>query len=240
MKGWVYGANPVSEALRSGRIIPPVYVSKDNRWLRELSGLAGPVDVRIVEKEFFSRFRGLTHQGVCAKVKGCDYVPLETLIRDDPGTGLLPIFVVVDSIEDPRNFGAIIRVADCAGARGVVFQPHGTSGVTDVVEKASSGAVGHVQLCRVPNIKHAIHGFKENGIWVIGADAEAKDSIWEIDLRVPVAFVFGSEGKGLKRTVREQCDLLARLPMFGHVESLNVSVAAGIFLFECLRQRISR
>jgi 23S rRNA (guanosine2251-2'-O)-methyltransferase len=237
VKGWIYGTNPVAEALKSGRIIPPVYISKENRNIREFEQLAAGIGVSIVDKSFFSRFKGLTHQGVCAKVKECDYLPVGTLIKDAGGLDSPPLFVVVDSVSDPRNFGAIIRVADCAGANGVVFQPHGTSDVTAIVEKASSGAIEHVHMCRLPNIKHAMRSFKEHGIWVVGADADAKDLIWNIDLRVPVAFVFGSEGKGLRKTVRQECDFLARLPMLGQVESLNVSVAAGIFLFECLRQR---
>ncbi len=145
---------------------------------------------------------------------------------------------MLDGVEDPRNLGAILRVSECADVDGVVLQSRRAAGITPAAVKASSGAVEYVPISIAPNIKHAIKLFKENGIYVIGAEAGSDKSIWDTDLTIPISIVFGSEGKGLRRTVKDSCDLLLELPLYGKINSLNVSVAAGIFLFECKRQRL--
>jgi 23S rRNA (guanosine2251-2'-O)-methyltransferase len=149
----------------------------------------------------------------------------------------MPFFLVLDGIEDPRNFGAILRVADAAGVHCVVFQTRRSAGITPVVSKASAGAVEHVPLVNVVNIKHALRTMKDQDVTIIGAEASASMTFWDADMKGPVAFVVGSEGQGLRRTVQEQCDVVVSLPMAGKVNSLNVSVATGIMAYELIRQR---
>jgi 23S rRNA (guanosine2251-2'-O)-methyltransferase len=145
--------------------------------------------------------------------------------------------MVLDCIEDPRNFGAILRVADAAGVDGVIFQSRRSAGLTPVVYKASAGAIEHVNLAEVVNIKHAVALMKERDVTVIGAEADAPLSLWDVDMKAPLAVIVGSEGEGMRRTVKEMCDALVNLPMKGTVNSLNVSVAAGIIAYEVMRQR---
>lgn len=145
--------------------------------------------------------------------------------------------MILDGIEDPRNFGAILRTSEVAGAGGVIFQTHRSAGLSPLVDKTSSGASFYIPMAQVSNIKNSMRYLKDNGVTVYGADAACERSLWSVDLTGPTAFVFGSEGTGLRRTVSEQCDMLIKIPVYGSVSSLNVSVSAGIFLFECKRQR---
>ena len=177
-------------------------------------------------------------QGVVAEIDIPPFLTLNELLlipsqRQEP-----PFFVILDSIEDPRNFGAIVRTAEAAGVHGIIFPSHRSAGIGPAVFKTSSGALEHIPLSQVVNIKHSIELFTEQGISIIGTAGEATQSIWSVDLTVPVAVVLGSEEKGLKRTVRERCDAVVTIPMKGKIDSLNVSVAAGIVIFEVLRQRM--
>ena len=148
-----------------------------------------------------------------------------------------PLLLVLDGIEDPHNLGAILRTADAAGVDGVVVQRRRTAALGGAAAKASAGAVAHVKIAEVVNIARALEELKELGLWVVGLAGEAATPYHAVDLRVPTALVVGAEAGGLRRLVREHCDLLARIPMVGHVGSLNVSVAVGIAVFEALRQR---
>jgi 23S rRNA (guanosine2251-2'-O)-methyltransferase len=236
----IYGINPVLEALRAGRV-KEVRVasgfSRKNDRLRELMALARDRGVRIrdVPPEVLDRdARGGVHQGVLADVDDVQDYSVEDLVRGASGP---PLIVVLDSIEDPQNLGAILRTADAAGVDGVVIQSRRSAALGGAAAKASAGAVAHIRIAEVVNIARALEDLKGVGVWTVGLAGEASTPYDSIDFTVPSAIVVGAEGSGLRRLVRERCDFLARIPMAGHVGSLNVSVAAGIALFEAVRQR---
>lgn len=240
---WVYGIRPVLEALRAGREIKALYVlpgRHDNiAPLIKESELKG-IPVRTADRGFFDSAFSKGHQGVAAKVIRKDYLDLEDMLAIPHGINEPPFFVIIDCIEDPRNLGAILRSADAAGVHGAVLQYYRSAGIGPEVSKSSAGAAEYVPLTIVPNIKHAIRKMRDNGITVICAEAVADATVWDTDLTVPLAFVIGSEGRGVRKTVRENCDLAVSLPMRGRINSLNASVAAGILFYEVLRQRLQR
>src|SRR3954467_1248458 len=174
------------------------------------------------------------HQGIIADVDEGEAYSVEQLVR---GAAAVPLIVVLDGIEDPQNLGAILRTADAAGVDGVVVQSRRSAARGGAAAKASAGAVSHVRIAEVVNIARAVEELKEAGVWTVGLAGEANATYDSIDFTVPTAIVLGSEGAGVRRLVRERCDFLVSIPMLGHVESLNVSVAAGVTLFEAVRQR---
>lgn len=232
--------NPVLEAIRAGRSTVVVYISSGRRErtddiIKETRLRGIPVE-NPAPAFFDSRFpKG--HQGVAARVVRRGYVDIDDLLDIPSKKNQIPLFVILDSVEDPRNFGAILRSADAAGAHGVIIQTHRSVSFGPEVSKTSAGAVEYVPISMVTNIKHAIRKMKEKDITVIGAETGAYPPIWKSDLTVPLALVLGSEGKGIRKTVGESCDAIVSLPMKGRINSLNVSVAAGVFLFEVSRQR---
>jgi 23S rRNA (guanosine2251-2'-O)-methyltransferase len=233
----IYGINPVLEALRAGRVKELRVGNRADDRLKQLLALATERGVRVrrvpadaLERE--SR-RGV-HQGVVAEIeKAADY-SIDEIVRGASGP---PLLVVVDGVEDPHNLGAILRTADAAGADGVIVQSRRSAALNGVAAKASAGAVAHVKIAEVVNIARAVEELKEAGVWTIGLAGEGADSYDAIDYTLPTAVVVGAEGAGIRRLVRERCDRLASIRMRGHVSSLNVSVAAGIVLFEAVRQR---
>jgi 23S rRNA (guanosine2251-2'-O)-methyltransferase len=234
----VYGINPVLEALRAGRVISLRVGDRGGERMRELMTLAAERGIKAqrVPADLLGRLaRGGVHQGVVAEVEDAatDYSVAE-LVRDATG---VPLIVVLDGIEDPHNLGAILRTADAAGVDGVVIQSRRSAALGGAAAKASAGAVAHVRIAEVVNIARAIEELKDAGVWTMGLAGEATTSYDTIDLTLPSAIVLGAEGSGLRRLVRERCDHLVAIPMRGHVGSLNVSVAAGIMLFEAVRQR---
>ena len=193
------------------------------------------VPVRRVDADVLARQAGGgVHQGVLAEAADAQEYSLDALVR---GARAAPLIVVLDGIEDPHNVGAILRTADAAGVDGVVVQSRRSAALGGAAAKASAGAVAHVRIAQVVNIARALDELKDAGVWTVGLAGESPTSYDEIDFTVPSAVVFGAEGSGLRRLVREKCDFLASIPMRGHVGSLNVSVAAGITLFEAVRQR---
>ena len=232
----VYGINPVLEALRAGRA-RELRVAGSSARLRDLLVMAKErgVPVRHVPGDVLEReSRAGVHQGIVADVDEAKDVSVEDLVR---GARATPLIVVLDSIEDPHNLGAILRTADAAGVDGVVMQSRRSAALGGAAAKASAGAVAHVKIAEVVNIARALDELKEAGVWTVGLAGEATTAYDSIDFTVPSAIVFGAEGSGLRRLVRERCDFLASIPMLGHVGSLNVSVSAGIALFEAVRQR---
>jgi len=244
----IYGINPVLEALRAGRVkqlsvasstshVASGFSRKKNDRLEDLVALARErgVPVRQVPPAELDRdsSRGV-HQGVVADVGELRDYSVEELVRGASGT---PFIVVLDGIEDPHNLGAILRTADAAGVDGVVIQNRRSAALGGATAKASSGAVAHIRIAEVVNIARALDELKEAGVWTVGLASEASTAYDAIDFTGPSAIVLGAEGSGLRRLVRERCDFLAAIPMGGHVGSLNVSVAAGIALFEAVRQR---
>jgi 23S rRNA (guanosine2251-2'-O)-methyltransferase len=242
-KEWIYGLNPVLEAIRAGRKIEIIFLSsskQDSFRILELERQAQKRNILLEQKDikFFHTHFPKGHQGIAAQVITKTYVSLEELLEMPSSKGESPLFIILDLIEDPRNVGAILRVADAAGVHGIIIQSHRSVTLGAEVSKSSAGAVEYVPVSLVNNIKHAMQNMKERGITNIGAEADVHKVVWEMDLKVPLALVIGSEGKGLRKTVRENCDALVSLPMMGKINSLNVSVAVGILTFEILRQRI--
>lgn len=238
---WIYGLNPVLEALRSGRDIKTVFVAASRKDRQ--SGLEEEIARRGVKLQradnlfFDSRFpKG--HQGIAAVVAARSYADFDEMFEAPFRKGETPLFLLLDEVEDPRNFGAVLRVADAGGVHGVVIQAYRSASLSPEAVKASAGASEHVPIAMLPNIKNAIRTMKQEGVLIVGAEADADLLPWEADLTVPLALVMGSEGEGMRKTVREHCDLLVRLPMRGKVNSLNVSVATGIIIFEIVRQRM--
>ena len=237
----IYGINPVLEALRAGRVTAIRVAARaaggDSARLAELVKLAESrgIPVRHARPDELDRFsnRG-PHQGVVADVHDARSFSIDDLIS---GAKAVPLLVVLDGIEDPHNVGAILRTADAAGADGVVRQSRHAARLDGAAAKVSAGAVSHVRIAEVVNIARTLETLKAAGVWTVGLAGDAARRYDEIDFTLPTALVVGAEGTGLRRLVRERCDWLASIPMAGHVASLNVSVAAGIALFEVVRQR---
>jgi 23S rRNA (guanosine2251-2'-O)-methyltransferase len=237
---WLYGMNPVFEALRAGRAMKALYIySGRHRQVgqlrREAEERSVPVKV-IHDASFFDSRFPKGHQGVAAEVARTPSISIEELLDIPSHRGEPPFFVILDGIEDPRNLGAIMRSAEAARAHGVVVQERRSAGLGPEAVKASAGAAEHISLCTVSNIKHAMEKMKGLDIKIIGAEAGHYPPPWEADLGGPAALVLGSEDRGMRKTVRERCDVLVSLPIRGRVNSLNASVAAGILIYEYLRQ----
>jgi len=236
----VYGINPVLEALRTGRV-------KAVRVSERASGRAADV-ARAAEREHVSvrrvppaeldrAARGGVHQGVIAELEESARFEVDDLVRSAAGA---PLIVVLDGVEDPHNVGAILRTIDAAGASGLVRQSRHAAPLGGAAAKASAGAVSHVKVAEVVNVARTLEALKDAGVWTVGLAGDAPKRYDEVDLTLPTALVLGAEGVGLRRLVKERCDWLVSIPILGHVQSLNVSVAAGIALFEAVRQRNAR
>lgn len=232
----IFGINPVLEALRAGRVTEIQVGAGRTRATAALRSLAAGHDVAVrqVSAGELDRLSGRgVHQGVVATVRR----PVDHAVADLLQGESTPLLVVLDGIEDPRNLGAIARTADAAGATGIILQTRRAAAATGAAVKASAGALTHVRLAPVVNISRALVEIAAAGVWTVGLDSSEDRSLYDLDLTVPLALVVGSEGRGLRRLVRDRCDWLASLPMQGRMSSLNVSVAAGIALFEVVRQR---
>jgi 23S rRNA (guanosine2251-2'-O)-methyltransferase len=237
----IYGINPVLEALRGGAVRRLRVAARNDRRIDEALALAKArgITVERVDGQALDRAaRGGVHQGIVAELEAPkDYSIEELVAAAAPGA---PLIVVLDGIEDPHNAGAILRTADAAGVHGVVRQARHAASLDGIVAKASAGALAHVRIATVVNIARALEELKEAGVWTVGLAGEAAEAYDAVDFTLPTALVFGAEGTGLRRLVRERCDRLIAIPMHGAVESLNVSVAAGVTLFEAVRQRRAR
>ncbi len=235
----VFGIHAVEEALAAGRPAERLLVAKGRRGtaIEKLvqAARAADVPVRFVSRAEVDRAAGQgTHQGVVLIAGAKRYSSLEDVIKAAASPGLL---VVLDGVQDPRNLGAVLRSAAAAGADGVIVPERRAAGITPAAEKAAAGAVEHVAVARVTNITRALDDLKDAGYWMVGLDSSAEKAYHAIDLTGPVALVLGGEEKGLREQVRKRCDFLVSIPVAGGVESLNVSVAAGIALYEVRRQR---
>ncbi|MEK6280760.1 MAG: 23S rRNA (guanosine(2251)-2'-O)-methyltransferase RlmB [Acidobacteriota bacterium] len=242
----IYGLIPVLEALRAGsKQIDFLTIAEGARHerLRELLERAreARVPVHRVPRSTLDRLLpGVTHQGVVARTASAKYRDVDELLDElnlRATTDDKPLVLGLDAVEDPRNLGAILRTAECAGVNGVFLPERRAVGLTATVAKAAAGALEHISVARVTNLVQLIEQLKQRNIWVIGASEDGPAEYTEWDWTVPSALFLGSEGTGLHRLVRERCDALVRIPTRGHIESLNVSVAAGIILYEALRQR---
>ncbi|MCR5523743.1 MAG: 23S rRNA (guanosine(2251)-2'-O)-methyltransferase RlmB [Clostridia bacterium] len=237
----IIGRNPVSEALKSGREIDTLFVLAGDR-----SGSVGVIIAKAAEKgvviKEINRNKldlmcgGANHQGVAARAAAHTYADVSDILDAAREKGEDPFVIICDDIEDPHNLGAIIRTADACGAHGVIIPKRHGASLTYAVGKASAGAIEYVPVARVPNLSAVIDELKEKGFWIYGADMNG--TRWdEQDYSGAVALVIGSEGRGISRLVREKCDFIISLPMRGNVNSLNASVAAGILMYEVVRNK---
>jgi 23S rRNA (guanosine2251-2'-O)-methyltransferase len=237
----VYGVNPVLEALRAGRVkritVGPRLDQRIERALEEARARGVTID-RVDVQALERSARGGVHQGIVAEVAAQrDYSIAELLDAAAPEP---PLLVVLDGIEDPHNLGAILRTVDAAGAHGVIRQERHAAALDGIAAKASAGALAHVRIATVVNIARALEELEEAGVWTVGFAGVAAEPYDAVDFTLPTALVVGSEGEGLRRLTRERCDRIVGIPMRGAVGSLNVSVAAGVALFEAARQRRAR
>ncbi|WP_316347114.1 23S rRNA (guanosine(2251)-2'-O)-methyltransferase RlmB [Desulfuromonas acetoxidans] len=240
MSQYLFGLNAVAEALGQGRKVVALYVeAQRNPRLEEIVAQATErhVAVKQCERRQLDKMVGdVRHQGVVAQVKAQDFVSLAQLLAQSSQSERF--FLILDGITDPHNFGALIRSAAAAGCQGVIFAKDRSCPVTGIVEKTAAGTLGYVQLCQVTNLGRAIEKLKKAGVWVYGLAGEEGQSLFEAPLSAPIALVAGSEGRGIRPLIRKLCDGLIAIPMPGRVESLNVSVATGIALFEVVRNHL--
>lgn len=233
----IYGLNPVLEALRAARVRSLQVSARDDRRVREVLSHAARLRIPVerVDHSVLDRLtRGAAHQGVVARCEEPGAWSVEDLVRHARG---VPLLVVLDGVEDPRNLGAVVRACDAAGVDGIVRQSRHAAPLDGAAAKASAGSLAYARIAEVVNVARVVEELKSLAVWTVGLSAEAIASYTAVDYRQPTAFVLGAEGSGLRRLVRERCDLMVSIPMQGHVASLNVAVAAGVVLFEAVRQR---
>ncbi len=234
---WIYGRRPVLEAAREGRVRRILLArGVERRLVREVEATGVPYawTSRIELAELVGTTR---HQGIAAEVEEIAYAEVEAPFRRAESLGELPLLVLLDGITDPQNYGAIIRSAEALGAHGVVSEERRSAPLSAAAVKASAGAASRIPLVRVKNLPRFIEALKERGVWVYGLAGEAGRTLEEADYRRPLALVIGSEGRGMRRLVREKCDELLRIPLKGSTPSLNASVAAGIALYRVWQGR---
>ncbi|MDO4749934.1 MAG: 23S rRNA (guanosine(2251)-2'-O)-methyltransferase RlmB [Eubacteriales bacterium] len=241
-EGLIEGRNAVLEALRAGRPIDKLYIVNQNadRSLSRLAALAreaGTVVVPCDRRKLDTLSATGAHQGVIALGAVREYCSPDDILALAESRNEDPFVIVCDEITDPHNLGAILRTAECVGAHGVILPKRRSAGLTAIVDKTSAGAAEHMLVARVPNLPTALKNLRERGLWIFGTDANAKSALWDTDLRGPVCLVIGSEGDGMGRLVRENCDVLVSIPMYGKISSLNASAASAVVMYEVLRQR---
>lgn len=239
----IEGRNAVIEALRADRAIDKIFINKGevDKTLGHIASKARDKGIVVVEcdrrkLDFMSITKA--HQGVIAVCAVRDYCSVSDILALAEQRGEAPFIIVCDEISDPHNLGAIIRSAECAGAHGLIIPKRRSAGLTAIVDKSSAGAAEHALIARVANIPAALQELKEKGLWIYGTDADGSSDLWHTDFTGAVALVIGSEGEGMGRLVKENCDFIVSLPMRGKVNSLNASAAAAITMYEVLRQRM--
>ncbi len=243
MSEYIVGRNPVIEYLQRGtQAIEKIWIAEENTHSRiqhivTMAEKAGVPIKRCTRRELNRLEPSVPHQGVIAFVSPARYADLSSILAKIERSEHNALLIILDNIQDPRNFGAILRTAEAVNADAVIIPKNCAVGVTAAVHKASAGASTYMPIVKVTNIAHTIDTLKSVGIWVAGAAEEASCLYTDTDFRVPMCLVLGSEGKGLRRLVKQKCDYLIHLPMFGKIDSLNVSVAAGVLLYEVIRQR---
>ena len=241
----IIGRNAVTEALRSGRSINKLLLAEGDHQgsIREIAALAkerGLLVQHVERSKIEAIAGGLRHQGVLAYVAPVDYVELEDILQTAAARNEVPFLLLLDELEDPHNLGALLRTADAAGVHGVLIPRRRSCPLSATVAKTSAGAVEYVPVARIGNIAQTIRSLKKQGFWVVGADMEGQDAYYDANLTGPLVLVVGSEGHGIGRLIREQCDFLVRIPMMGRINSLNASVAGSILMYEAMRQRLKQ
>lgn len=238
---FIYGTRAVIESIEAGKEVDKILLQKDlkNELILELQSLAKDYSVPIqkVPVEKLNRLTKKNHQGVVAYLSSVVYASLDNVISEAYGKGETPLLVILDRVTDVRNIGAIARTAECAGAHAIVVPSRGTAQLGADAMKTSAGALNHIAVCRVENLKTTIKEIQANGISVIACSEKAEDLVYEADLTAPLAIMMGSEEDGISPEYLKLADGHVKLPMNGQIESLNVSVATGIIIYEVLRQR---
>lgn len=238
---WIAGRNSIIETLKSERDIHKIWIAESSQRgpMQTIVKLAKERNILIqyVPRKKIDQITNENHQGVVAQVAAYQYAELEDLFKRAEEKGEDPFFLILDELEDPHNLGSILRTADACGVHGIIIPKRRSVGLTATVAKLSTGAIEYIPVARVTNIAMTIDELKERGIWVFGTDAKESQDYRKMDASMPLALVIGSEGKGMGRLVREKCDFLIRLPMVGHVTSLNASVAAALMMYEVHRKR---
>lgn len=238
----VYGVNPVKEALRADSPIRKIYLLQNRRdkSIDEVRALAKQHQIVVLmarREELDQMAQSSKHQGMVAFLSAEAKHDVDELIAASKRGGSVPFLFLIDGVEDPRNLGAIIRTVDAAGGDGIIIPSRRAVGLTSTVSKSSAGAAAHLPVTQVSNLSSTIERLKKEGLWIVGLDVSGKTPYLEYDFTGPTGIVIGGEGKGIRQKVLEKCDQTVSLPMLGHVQSLNVSVAVGIVAYEVLRQR---
>lgn len=237
----IEGRNPVMEAFRAGRNIDRLFVLEGcaDAPVQAILGEAKKAGCRVffVKKERLDEMSETgRHQGVVAYANAYVYSSVDDMIKAAKDRGEPPFLILLDGVEDPQNLGSIVRTANQAGAHGVVIPKRRAAGLTAAVARASAGAINYTPVARVVNIARTLESLKEKGLWLACGDVNG-DDMYDLDLTGPIGLVIGGEGAGVSRLVREKCDFYARIPMYGNIDSLNASVAAGVLSYEIVRQR---
>ena len=231
----IYGKNSIIEAIRNKRELTDVLVTSNNNDIISMLN-KNNIKYQIVQKNVIDKVlkENVNHQGVIASVTEYQYYNLEDVISDEADS----LIVMLDGIEDPHNLGAIVRTCEISGASGIILPKNRSVKVNSTVSKVSAGAIEHVKVVMVTNLVSTIKVLKEKGYWVVGAEAlKESKNFWDLDLNMKVCLIIGSEGKGLSRLTKEECDFLVKIPMWGKVNSLNASVSAALLIYEIRRQQ---
>lgn len=241
MEDTVIGRNPVLEAIKSGRSIDKLLIKKGKYEgsivpIVKKAKEAGIIIQEVDRAKLDAIAEGENHQGVIAYVSAHGYVSVDDILKKAEDRGEAPFVIICDKITDPHNLGAIIRTANCVGAHGVIIPKRNSAGINSAAVKTSAGAVEYTGVARVTNIAETIESLKKKGLWIAAADMDG-DSMYKTDLKGALGIVVGSEGSGVSRLVKEKCDFIISIPMFGEINSLNASVAAGVVMYEAVRQR---
>ncbi len=240
----IEGRNAVLEAFRSGKTIDKLFVLDgcQDGPVKSIIREAKKTDtiINFVDKERLDRLAGTGHhQGVVAQAAAYEYAEVEDILKAAKDKGEAPFIFILDEIEDPHNLGAIIRTANQAGAHGVIIPKRRAVGLTATVAKTSAGAINYTPVAKVTNISKTIEDLKKQGMWFVCADMDGT-TMYDLNLTGPIGLVIGNEGSGVSRLVKEKCDFVASIPMKGDIDSLNVSVAAGVLAYEIVRQRMTK
>jgi 23S rRNA (guanosine2251-2'-O)-methyltransferase len=238
----IAGRNPVMEALRGGTMIEKVVILAGVKGtaIEKIKAMAKRNHVPCIEvgkQKFRDLVSDTTTQGVVAIVGTKEYVELDDLLAIAKERNEPPFILILDEIEDPQNLGALIRTAECVGVHGAVIPKHHAASVNQTVAKTSAGASEHLAVAKVVNIAQTLDELKQKGLWIIGTDMDAEKMYTEIDYEIPIAIVVGNEGKGIRQLVKEKCDFIVKIPLYGKVESLNASVAGALVMYEAVRKR---
>ncbi|NUY80800.1 23S rRNA (guanosine(2251)-2'-O)-methyltransferase RlmB [Flavobacterium sp. MAH-1] len=237
----IFGIRAILEAIRNKKEIDKVFIQKEaqGNLMKDLLGALKKENINFsyVPVEKLNRITKLNHQGAIASISPVKFYDMETLINQVTESGKMPLFLILDQLSDARNFGAIIRTAECTGVNGIIVQKAGSAPVNGDTVKTSAGAVFNIPICKVEHIKDAIFYLQGSGIKTVAATEKTEDSIYDINFNEPVAIIMGSEDRGINPSVLKIVDEKAKLPMYGTIGSLNVSVACGAFLYETVRQR---